>query len=153
MLYVFADFHYKKRKKVDLFKTFLESKFIMAIPYTLETDVHKFKYEQTFFHRLPYITARAKHLAQLLKDLSNEPIIIVTMIMYFESLKDVESFKLTYPILVLSDIHVTDYIAVKVDIPLNNNDYIITQEITKLYETMKSHQGNFVRILVSKLES
>lgn len=153
MLYVFADFHYKKRKTVDLFKTFLESKFIMAIPYTLETDVHKFKYEQTFFHRLPYITARAKHLAQLLKNLSNESIIIVTMIMYFESLKDVESFKLTYPILVLSDIHVTDYIAVKVDIPLNNNDYIITQEITKLYESMKSHQGNFVRILVSKLES
>lgn len=153
MLYVFADFHYQKRKTVDLFKTFLESKFIMAIPYSLETDVHKFKYEQKFFHRLPYIIARAKHLAQLLKTLSNETIIIVTMIMYFESRTHLESFSSKYSLLVLSDIHVTDYIACKVDIPMNNNDYIITQEITKLHETMKTHQGNFVRILVSKLES
>lgn len=153
MLYVFADFHYRKRQKVDLFKTFMESKFIMAIPYTLETDLHKQIYEKNFFHRLPYIIARAKHLAQLLKTLSNESVIVATMIMYFESVSDLEKFQAFYQVLVLSDIHVSDYLAVKVDVPMNNNDYIIASEMTKLFETMRLHNGTFVRILISKLQS
>jgi hypothetical protein len=151
MLYVFADFHYRDRKKVDLFKTFMESKFIMAIPYQLETDKHKNLYEKNFFHRLPYIIARGKHLAQLLKAISNETLIVVSMIMYFESYKDVENFKKSYQIVMLSDIYVADYFAIKVDLPLINNDYVISQEITKLHQTMVLSQGTFVRILVSKL--
>lgn len=152
MLYLFADFHYNDRKKVDIFKTFMESKFIMAIPYTLETDKHKAKYETNFFHRLPYIQARAIHLSNLLKTLSNELLIVMSMIMYFESLDDVDAFKKHYQVLILSDIYVADYIAVKVDVPIVNNDFVISQQVTALYHTMVSNRGYFVRLLISKLD-
>jgi hypothetical protein len=151
MLHLYADFHYLDRKKVDLFKTFLESQFKMAIPYEVVEDRHKVLYERKFFHRTPYIVARAKHLADLLKDVSGEVFIIITTIMYFESKQDLNAFNTHYQTTTLSDIKVDDYVSVKVDIPIVNTENMVEKTVLELLETMKQHQGKFVRILVYKL--
>lgn len=151
MLYVFTDFHYQDRRKIDRFKTFLESIFMMGIPFEFQQDRHKTIYEKNFFHKDEYIIARAKHLARYLKDISNETLVIISFIMYIETKKDLDNIKKTRQVTLLSDIHVTDYYAIKIDVPVVNNDIIIEKAVKQLLFDMKANKGNFVRILVSKI--
>lgn len=153
MLYVFADFHYRDRKKIDQFKTYMESKFKLGIPYKHQEDRHKTLYEENFFHKTPYIIARAKHLASQLKNISNETIIVVSIIMYFDTLEDVEDMKKTYQITMLSDIYVSNYFTIKIDLPVVNNHHVIESSVKTLLQDMKKSNGQFVRILVSKINS
>ncbi|MGA0352007.1 MAG: hypothetical protein ACO3MF_04615 [Acholeplasmataceae bacterium] len=152
MMYVFADFHYQDRKKIDQFKTFMESKFMMGIPYEFQQDRHKTLYEENFFHKDAYIIARAKHLAQYLKEISNESVIVISVIMYFNRLEDANQMENSHKITILSDIYVSDYITVKIDLPLVNNKHLIETSTQALLNEMREHQGHFVRILVSKIE-
>ncbi len=151
MLYVFTDFHYQDRKKIDRFKTYLESLFLVGIPYDFQQDRHKTLYEKNFFHKDGYIIARAKHLAKYLKDISNETLIIISLIMYVETKNDLDNIQQLRQVTILSDIHVTDYYAIKIDVAVVNHDVVIEKNVRQLLNDMNQHHGNFVRILVSKI--
>ena len=152
MMYVFADFHYQDRKKIDQFKTFMESKFMMGIPYDFQQDRHKTIYQENFFHKDAYIIARAQHLAHHLKEIANESVIVVSVIMYFNQLEDAHHMERFHKITILSDIYESNYITIKIDLPLVNNKHLIEKTIQALLKEMREHRGQFVRILVSKID-
>jgi hypothetical protein len=147
-VYLHADFHYKKGKRAHLFKTYLESMFKLAIPLELRKDPNKEIYERKFFHRPPYIIARAQHLAELLKELEIDTKIVISMILYFEREEDLHNFEEDYPILRLDQIETENTFAVRVDIPSPNLDYVIETKIREVLLSMMIHEGRFVRITV-----
>jgi hypothetical protein len=151
MLHVYADFHFKDRVKVDHFKTYLESLFIIGIPYQLIEDKHKFNYEKRFYHQSSYIVSRANHLSKQLDDVSNEKIVIVSLFMYFENTKSLTLISKHYQFHYLDSMSTEEYHTIKIDLPVMNNPYIITTSVQEVLALMKRHEGHFIRILVSKL--
>jgi hypothetical protein len=151
MLHLYADFHFKDRTKVDLFKTYLESLFIIGIPYELFEDKHKFIYEKRFYHQPTYIVSRANHLSKQLEDVSNEKIVIVSLFMYFEDMHVLKTIQKFYQFQYLSNMSTEEYHTIKIDLPILNNPYIITTSVQEVLNLMTKHEGHFIRILVSKL--
>ncbi len=151
MFHLYADFHFKDREKVDLFKTFLESLFIIGIPYELKEDKHKLLYEKKFYHQKAYIIARAKHLARQLEDVSNEKIIIVSVFMYFDNMDTIESLKKSYNYTYVESMSLDAYYTIKIDVPVPNNSFIIEKTVQDILHVMTENKGQFIRILVSKI--
>jgi len=148
MVHVYADFHYKQSKRAENFKVFLESKFKMAIPLTLEDDPDKSLYEKRFFHRPDYIIARAQSLAALLKDLEIQTKIVISMIAYFELEEELDAFSKEFSVSKLDDLSEADYLTVKIDIPTLNIDYMIESKIREVLLALMVYHGTFVRISV-----
>ncbi|MBE0700727.1 MAG: hypothetical protein IH571_03475, partial [Acholeplasmataceae bacterium] len=92
IVHVHADFHHKRGKRAERFKTFLEAKFKKSVQLDLIDDPNKELYEKTFFHRPDYIVARALNLANLLKELEIETKIIISIIAYFDREADLVFF-------------------------------------------------------------
>ena len=151
MLHVYADFHYKDRKKVDLLKTYLESLFVLGIPYEIVEDKHKNMYERRFYHQPSYISARARHLAHQLKDMSNENIIILTLLMYFDSKESLKAINNHYQFEYLENMSNEDYHTIKIDLPVINVSRIITETVENALSLMHDQNGQFIRIMVSKI--
>lgn len=147
-VYIHADFHYKKEKRAHLFKTFLESKFKLAIHMTLDDDPDKLIYEKKFFHRPQYIIARALNLANLLKELEIYTKIILSFIAFFENKEDLKNFEKEYPVVILDNLSDDNYLTVKIDIQLLNIDYLIEEKIHALLLSLLSYNGQYVRISV-----
>ncbi|MFP4177484.1 MAG: hypothetical protein ACLFTZ_01835 [Acholeplasmataceae bacterium] len=147
-IYLHADFHYNNGKRAHLFKTYLESMFKAAVPLDLRSDPNKEIYERKFFHRPPYIIARAQHLAELLKELEIDSKIVISMIMYFESEENLRDFEEDYPVMRLDQIETENTFAVRVDIPAPNLDYVIETKIREVLLSMMINEGRFVRITV-----
>jgi len=148
MTHVYADFHHKQTKRAENFKVFLEAKFKMAVPLTLEDDPEKSLYEKRFFHRPDYIIARAQSLAALLKDLEIKSKIIISMIVYFELEEELEEFSEEFPTTKMDDLSEDDYLTVKIDIQTLNIDYMIESKIREVLLALLVHHGTFVRISV-----
>ena len=151
MFHLYADFHFKDRLKVDLLKTYLESLFIVGIPYELIEDKHKNVYEKRFYHQSSYIIARANHLSKQLEDVSNEKIVIVSLFMFFENLQSLTHIQKHYQYQLIKDMSTDDYNTIQIDLPIVNNPYAITQSVQDVLSLMNQHHGQFIRILVSKI--
>lgn len=151
MFHLYADFHFKDRLKVDLLKTYLESLFIVGIPYELIEDKHKNVYEKRFYHQSSYIIARANHLSKQLEDVSNEKIVIVSLFMFFENLQSLTHIQKHYQYQLIKDMSTDDYHTIQIDLPIVNNPYAITQSVQEVLSLMNQHHGQFIRILVSKI--
>ena len=151
MLHLYADFHFKDRPKVDLFKTYLESLFIVGIPYELIEDKHKNIYEKRFYHQSSYIIARANHLSKQLEDVSNEKVVVISLMMYFENQETLSIIQKTYQFQLLKEMSTESYFTIKIDLPMVNNPHLITQSVRDVLSLMNQHQGQFIRILVSKI--
>lgn len=151
MLHLYADFHFKDRPKVDLFKTYLESLFIVGIPYELIEDKHKNVYEKRFYHQSSYIIARANHLSKQLEDVSNEKVVVISLMMYFENQETLSIIQKTYQFQLLKEMSTESYFTIKIDLPMVNNPHLITQSVRDVLSLMNQHQGQFIRILVSKI--
>lgn len=147
-VYLHADFHYRKSRRAHLFKTYLESMFKISIPLVLREDPGKEIYERKFFHRPPYIIARAQHLAELLKELEIDTKIVISMVLYFESEDNLHNFEEDYPVMRMNQIETENTYAVRVDIPAPNLDYVIETKIREVLLSMMIHEGRFVRITV-----
>ena len=147
-IYLTCHFHFKQEKRVEKFKTYLESKFKKEVPYTLKDDVFKKEYETKVFHRPDYIIARALYLAHLLKDLEIQSKIIVQMIAYFKSTNDLLRFANEYPCKRMPQIDEQDMLTVKIDLPLINSDFIIESKIREVLLSLMSYHGQYVRINV-----
>ncbi|MDI6451984.1 hypothetical protein [Peloplasma aerotolerans] len=143
-----ADFHYRKKKRAEKFKAFLETKFKSEIPLQVEEDPNKEFYEKNFFHRPDYIIARAQNLASLLKELEIKTKIIVSMIVYFELEEELEAFSEDHPVIRLDDLSEEDYLTVRVNIPTINVDYMIESKIREVLLSLMINHGKFVRISV-----
>ncbi len=148
MVHLHADFHEKNEKRAERFKTFLESKFKLAVTLSLVDDPNKSLYEKKFFHRPNYIIARAQSLANLLKELDIRTKIIISIIAYFELDDEFENFQEEYPATRLDDLSEDDYITAKIDIPSINVEYMIESKIREVLLTLMIHHGQFVRISV-----
>jgi hypothetical protein len=151
MLHVYADFHFKDRLKVDLFKTYLESLFIVGIPYELIEDKHKNVYEKRFYHQSSYIVARANHLSKQLEDVSNEKIVVISLFMFFEDKDVLHLIQKYYQYQLIEEMSTNNYHTIKIDLPIVNNPYAITQTVQDVLTLMNQHHGQFIRILVSKI--
>lgn len=151
MFHLYADFHFKDRAKVDLFKTFLESLFTIGIPYELQEDKHKLLYEKKFYHQPAYIIARAKHLSRQLEDVSNEKIIIVSVLMYFETMNMFANIKKSYTFTYIESMSMDAYHTIKIDMPVPNNGFVIETTVKDILNVMSLNKGQFIRILVSKI--
>ncbi|MFA5560490.1 MAG: hypothetical protein WC964_01790 [Acholeplasmataceae bacterium] len=147
-VYLHADFHYRHEKRAYRFKTYLESKFKLAIQMTLDDDPNKLIYEKKFFHRPSYIIARALNLANLLKELEIESKIILSFIAYFETKEDLTRFQREYPVQILETLSEESYLTVRIDLPCLNVDYMIEEKIQTLLLSLLSYNGQYVRISV-----
>ncbi len=145
---LYCDFHFRQEKRAEIFKTYLEAMFRMPVILELKYDPDKLAYEETFFHRPPYIVARAQHLAQLLKELEIESKIILSLVVYFERRADLQHFALEHPTTPLDDISGEDSYAVRVDVSSANIDYMIESKVQDVLLSMMTHRGRFVRISV-----
>lgn len=148
MIHLYADFHHKDQRRPENFKTYLEMKFGMAVPATIEEDKNKETYEKTFFHRPGYIISRAQNLAGLLKELEIKTKIILSLIVYFELEEELEAFEEEFPVQRLTELSEDDYLTVRVDIPSINIDYMIESKIREVLLSLMVHHGKFVRINV-----
>lgn len=148
MIHLHAHFHEKDTKRIQLFKTYLEAKFKMAIPLIVENDPNKVIYEKQFFHRPGYIIARTQSLAGLLKELEIETKIIISLIAYFENEEDLRMFAAEYKTNVLPDLSDEDTITVRIDIECHNVDYVIESKIGDALLSLLIHHGKYVRVSV-----
>ncbi|MGB0203342.1 MAG: hypothetical protein ACPGJL_04020 [Acholeplasmataceae bacterium] len=151
MFHLYADFHFKDREKVDLFKTFLESLFTIGIPFELQEDKHKLLYEKKFYHQPAYIIARARHLARQLEDVSNEKIIIVSVLMYFENKNMFSNVKKSYTFTYIESMSMDAYHTIKIDVPVPNNGFVVETTVKDILSVMSLNKGHFIRILISKI--
>jgi hypothetical protein len=145
---IHAHFHFKNAKRIEKFKTFLESKFNREVVVNQFDDPNKHQYEQNFFHRPDYIVARGLALANLLKELEIKTRIIVSMIVYFENEEDLLEIQKIYSTLRLDDLSEDEYITARMDVSLINVDYVIEAKIREMLLELLIHSGKFVRISV-----
>ncbi len=151
MFHLYADFHFKDREKVDLFKTFLVSLFTIGIPFELQEYKHKLLYEKKFYHQPAYIIARARHLARQLEDVSNEKIIIVSVLMYFENKNMFSNVKKSYTFTYIESMSMDAYHTIKIDVPVPNNGFVVETTVKDILSVMSLNKGHFIRILISKI--
>lgn len=151
MFHLYADFHFKDRAKVDLFRTYLESLFTIGIPFELQEDKHKLLYEKKFYHQPAYIIARARHLARQLEDVSNEKIIIVSVLMYFENKNMFSNVKKSYTFTYIESMSMDAYHTIKIDVPVPNNGFVVETTVKDILSVMSLNKGHFIRILISKI--
>lgn len=147
-VHVYAEFNKKAIKRAQKFKTYLETKYKTAVPLDLESDPEKTLYEEKFFHRPEYIIARAQRLAELLKELSIDASIIISVIAYFKDQEQINALSDDYKITILPTVKVEGYITVRIDIKTINNEYMIETKIRDLLLNLLIQQGQFVRISV-----
>ena len=143
-----AHFHYRDEKRVIKFKSFMESKLKRKLDVHYYHDFNKTEYEQLFFHKPAYIIARTQHLAELLTDLQITTKIIISFIVYFESLEDLEEMSKTYQLTPLTDLKVEQYLTARIDIQSINDDYVIETKVRDLLLNLMINGGTFVRVSV-----
>ena len=141
-------FYYKDHRRVDKFKSFLETKFQRSIPVHTFSDFSKTDYEKNFFHKDSYIIARAQHLAYLLKELQIHSKIIISIIVYFDKLKDFEAFNNVHDSVQLNDIVIENYVSARVDCICVNNRYVIETKLREILINLMIYHGKFVRLNV-----
>ncbi len=145
---LFAHFYYKDQKRLDHFKTYLETKFQRTVEVNSFSDFNKTSYEEQFFHKDAYIIARAQHLASLLKDLHIKSKVIISLVVYFDNKKQYEEFNMVHPSVILDDITIEDYISAKVDLVCVNNSYVIETKLRDILLSLMIYKGKFVRLNV-----
>ena len=143
-----AHFHYRDEKRVYKFKTFLESKVNRKLDMRYFHDFNKSEYEQQFFHKPAYIIARTQHLAELLTDLQISAKIIISFIVYFESIEDLEEMAKSYHVTPLTELKVDQYLTARIDIQSINDDYVIETKVRDFLLTLMINGGTFVRVSV-----
>jgi hypothetical protein len=125
--------------------------FIVGIPYELIEDKHKNVYEKRFYHQSSYIVARANHLSKQLEDVSNEKIVVISLFMFFEDKDVLHLIQKYYQYQLIEEMSTNNYHTIKIDLPIVNNPYAITQTVQDVLTLMNQHHGQFIRILVSKI--
>ena len=148
MVEINAHFHYRDEKRVNKFKTFLESKLKRKLDMRYFHDFNKSEYEQQNFHKPAYIIARTQHLAELLTDLQISAKIIISFIVYFESLEDMQEMAKNYHLTPLTDLKVDQYFTARVDIQSINDDYVIETKVRDFLLSLLINAGTFVRVSV-----
>ncbi len=143
-----AHFHYRAEKRVLKFKTYLESKLKRKMDMRYFHDFNKSEYEQQFFHKPAFIIARTQHLAELLTDLNIRAKIIISFIVYFETLVDMQEMSKNYQLTPLSDLKVDEYLTARIDIQSINDDYVIETKVRDLLLNLMINGGTFVRVSV-----
>lgn len=143
-----AHFHYRDEKRVQKFKTYIESKLNRKLDMRYYHDFNKSEYEQRFFHKSEFIIARTKHLAELLTDLHIVTKIIISFIVYFESIEDLQEIAKNYHLTRLTDLKVEQYLTARIDIQSINDDYVIENKVRDLLLSLMINAGTFVRVSV-----
>ena len=143
-----AHFHYRDEKRVRKFKTFLESTFKRKLDMRYFHDFNKSEYEEKFFHKPAFIIARTQHLAELLTDLQITAKIIISFIVYFETVEDLKEMGKTYQVVPLNDLKVDQYLTARIDIQSINDDYVIETKVRDFLLTLMINNGTFVRVSV-----
>jgi len=147
-IHVYAEFNKKAHKRAHKFKTYLETKYKTNVSLDLKEDPEKTIYEKTFFHKSEYIIARAQRLAELLKDLSIDANIIISIIAYFQSEEDLRKISREYQVKRLTDVKYEDYITARIDFSSVNNEYMIETKIRDVLLSLMVYHGKYVRISV-----
>ena len=148
MVEVNAHFHYRDEKRVHKFKTYLESKLKRKLDMRYYHDFNKSEYEQQYFHKPAFIIARTQHLAELLTDLQIRAKIIISFIVYFETLEDMQEMAKNYHLTPLTDLKVDQYLTARIDIQSINDDYVIETKVRDLLLSLMVNSGTFVRVSV-----
>ncbi len=143
-----AHFHYRDEKRVLKFKSYMESKLKRKLDVHYYHDFNKTEYEQQFFHKPAYIIARTQRLAELLSDLQITSKIIISFIVYFEALEDLEEMAKHYRLTPLTNMKVDQYLTARIDIQSINDDYVIETKVRDFLLNLMIHSGTFVRVSV-----
>ncbi len=147
-IHVYAEFNQKASKRADRFKTYMESKYKTSVHLDLKEDQEKTLYEEKFFHKPEYIIARAHRLAELLKELSIDANIIISVIAYFQNESDIELISSEYKVTRLSSFKYENYLTVRIDVNTINNEYLIETKIRDILLSLMIYHGKYVRISV-----
>ncbi|VEU80874.1 hypothetical protein [Haploplasma axanthum] len=145
---IYTDFHYNDEKRIGKFADYLESLFENQVTYNVDMDKEKQNYEKNFFHNDGYIIARTVYLAELLKKLEIKSNIIISMVAYFNSLEDINNISDKYSVTRIPDLDMENIYTVRIDMRVNNVDYIIESKVRDLLLELMINRGSYVRISV-----
>lgn len=145
---IYTEFHYRDSKKIDKFNTFLESIFEDSITYTTLNDINRTLYEENFFHNNDYIVARTLYLAELLKELEIKSSVIISIVAYFNNMADIKSIAQSYAITRLPSLDLENVITVRIDVRVNNVNYLIEAKTREILLDLLVNRGKYVRVSV-----
>lgn len=145
---IYTDFHKSDSKKIEKFKIYLETIFEESVVTNIIVDHDKKFYEKNFFHNHDYIVARTIYLADLLKKLEIKSNIIISMVAYFKNSQDINNMGKSYSITRLPEFDLDDIMTVRIDIKVNNVDYIIEAKLRELLLDLLINSGTYVRVSV-----
>ena len=145
---LFTEWNQKHAKKALKMQTYLENKFQTNVKSEILYDKQKTLYEKHFFHKTEYIVSRALTLSERLKTLQMYDHVILSFIFSFQSIEDIQDLGKTYYLARLEALDDKDYYAVRLDIKVANNPYIIETRVRDILLDAIIHGGQYVRISV-----
>ncbi|MDY0277734.1 MAG: hypothetical protein RBQ97_06585 [Acholeplasma sp.] len=146
---LYTEFHHQENKTITKFKNYLETVFEGSIKSDLIIEKGKKFYEENFFHNNDYIVARTVYLAEILKKLEIKSNVIISMVAYFNDLKDInELSNKNYTVVRLPEYDMKNVFTARIDMKVANVEYIIDSKVRELLLDLLINHGTYVRISV-----
>ena len=145
---LYTEFHKNDYLKIDKFKSFLNNLYEKDITIKITEDENKTLYEEVFFHNDNYIVSRAIYLSNMLKKLNIKSSVIISFMAYFTNLENIISLSKKYNTSRVPELDLEGVLTTKIDLRVNNIDYLIENKIRELLLDLLIYQGKYIRLNV-----
>ena len=146
--YIFAEFNQNQLKRMQQFKSFLESTYKTHVGLREYDDLNRKFYEKRFFHNPDYIVARALNLAHLLNELEIRGEVIISMTLFFKNEKEMSQYQRVYNSRRLQELDQEGVFALQTNVRCRNLDYLIETAVRDILLEAMRHNGTYVRIML-----
>lgn len=146
--YVFAEFIKGQEKRMEKFKIFLEGLFKTHVGLREYNDSSRKFYETRFFHNPEYIVARALNLAHLLNELEIRGEVIISVVLYFKTMVDLQNYQKKYTSRRLEELDQEGVYTIQTNLKCRNLDYLIETSVRDILLESMRNNGTFVRIML-----
>ncbi|MDY0209954.1 MAG: hypothetical protein RBQ91_00920 [Acholeplasma sp.] len=146
--YIFAEFIKGQEKRMEKFKVFLEGIYKTHVGLREYSDSSRKFYETRFFHNPEYIVTRALNLAHLLNELEIRGEVIISIVLYFISLKDLQNYQKKYISRRLEELDQPGVYTIQTNLKCRNLDYLIETAVRDILLESMRNNGTFVRIMI-----
>lgn len=145
---LYTEFHKNDYLKIDKFKKYLSDLYSKDISIKITEDEHKTIYEEKFFHNDNYIVSRAIYLSSMLKKLNIKSGVVISIIAYFKNLDNIIALSKKYNMSRIPELDLEGVLTTKIDIRVNNVDYLIENNIREILLDLLIYQGKYIRLNV-----
>lgn len=145
---IYTDFHENNYLGIDKFKKYLETMFNDDVMIKITEDKDKVFYENNFFHTDNYIVTRTVYLANVLKKINIKSDVVISFISYFDNFENVVNMSKKYNVIRLPELDLENVITTRVNIKVNNVDYIIENYVREYLLDLLIYSGKYVRVNV-----